>query len=137
METRAVAEAIETRAVAKFIRITPRKCRRVVDLVRGKYVDEALAILQFLPQRAAKQVAKVVKSAAANAENNAGLDREDLKISTAMVDEGPTWKRIKPRAMGRAYRILKRTSHITIVVAEGPARAAKPTRRPRMQVRRA
>lgn len=127
---------METRAVAKFIRIAPRKVRRVVDLVRGKYVDEALAILQFVPSRAAKPVRKVVESAAANAENNFSMDRDVLKISAAMVDQGPTWKRIKPRAMGRAYRILKRTSHITIVVAEGEPRREKPGRR-RMQVRRA
>jgi large subunit ribosomal protein L22 len=111
-----------TRAVAKFVRIAPRKVRRVVDLVRGKYVDEALAILKFLPTRAAKPVSKVIQSAAANAETNDGMDPDLLKVSAAMVDQGPTWKRIKPRAMGRTYRILKRTSHITIYVQEGPER---------------
>jgi len=115
-----------TRAVAKFVRIAPRKVRRVVDLVRGKYVDEALAILKFLPSRAAKPVSKVIASAAANAENNDGMNPDLLKVTGAMVDQGPSLKRIKPRAMGRAYRILKRTSHITIYVQEGPER---PTRR--------
>jgi large subunit ribosomal protein L22 len=128
---------METRAVAKYIRIAPRKVRRVVDLVRGKYVDEALAILKFLPNRAAKQVSKVVASAAANAENNFSMDREGLKVSAAMVDQGPTMKRIRPRAMGRAYRILKRTSHITVVVSEGPPRPVRPGRRAPALVRRA
>jgi large subunit ribosomal protein L22 len=125
---------MEARAIAKYVRIAPRKVRRVVDLVRGKYVDEALALLKFVPNRAAKQVGKVVASAAANAENNLGADRETLKVSLAMVDQGPTMKRIQPRAMGRAYRILKRTSHITIHVAETEA----PQRRARRgaQVRR-
>jgi large subunit ribosomal protein L22 len=127
---------METKAIARNVRITPRKVRRVVDLVRGKYVDEALALLKFVPNRAAKQVSKVVASAAANAENNFEMDREDLKISVAMVDQGPTWKRVKPRAMGRAYRILKRTSHITVVVEEGPPRPQRPGRRQRAQVRR-
>src|SRR6266542_6303521 len=106
---------MQTQAVAKYVRIAPRKVRRVVDLVRGKYVDEALRTLQFLPNRAAKQVSKVVKSAAANAENNFAMDMETLKIATAYVDVGPTMKRVQPGAMGRAYRILKRSSHITVV----------------------
>lgn len=114
-----------TRAVAKFVRIAPRKVRRVVDLVRGKYVDEALAILRFLPSRAAKPVSKVIQSAAANAENNDGMNPELLKVSAAMVDQGPSLKRIKPRAMGRAYRILKRSSHITVYVQEGPERTQR------------
>src|SRR5215210_1400802 len=129
---------METQAVAKYVRIAPRKVRRVVDLVRGKYVEDALKTLQFLPNRAAKHVRKVVKSAAANAENNFAMDTETLKITTAYVDQGPTMKRIQPRAMGRAYRILKRSSHITVVVGEG---APRPTRqraaRRRPQVRRA
>lgn len=118
-----------TRAVARHVWIAPRKVRRIVDLVRGKYVDEALAILKFLPHRAAKQVAKVVESAAANAENNNGMDRDTLRITAAMVDQGKSFKRIKPRAMGRAYRILKRTSHITIYVNEGPPRPEQRRRR--------
>jgi large subunit ribosomal protein L22 len=129
---------METKAVAKYVRIAPRKVRRVVDLVRGQYVDEAIRTLQFLPNRAAKQVRKVVVSAAANAENNFAMDKETLKITTAFVDVGPTMKRIQPRAMGRAYRILKRSSHITVVVGEGaprPVRQRAARRRP--QVRRA
>ena len=129
---------METRAVAKYVRIAPRKVRRVVDLVRGQYVDEALKALQFLPNRAAKHVQKVVKSAAANAENNFAMDMETLKITTAYVDVGPTMKRVQPRAMGRAYRILKRSSHITVVVGEGPIRPVKQrAARRRPQVRRA
>lgn len=129
---------METRAVAKYVRIAPRKVRRVVDLVRGKYVDEALGMLQFLPNRAAKQVRKVVQSAAANAENNFAMDLETLKITTAYVDAGPTMKRIRPRAMGRAYAILKRSSHITVVVGEGPPRPVRQrAARRRPQVRRA
>ena len=116
---------MEARAIAKYVRIAPRKVRRVIDLVRGKYVDEALAVLKFVPNRAAKQVSKVVASAAANAENNLGADRDLLKVAQAMVDQGPMMKRIQPRAMGRAYRILKRSSHITIVVSE----ADEPRRR--------
>ena len=127
---------MEARAIAKYVRIAPRKVRRVVDLVRGKYVDEALAVLKFVPNRAAKQVGKVVSSAAANAENNLGADRELLKISLAFVDQGPTMKRIQPRAMGRAYRILKRTSHITVVVSEAEAPRRRRTHRG-AQVRRA
>jgi large subunit ribosomal protein L22 len=112
--------------------------RRVVDLVRGQYVEDALKTLQFLPHRAARHVRKVVESAAANAENNFAMDKELLKISTAFVDAGPTMKRIKPRAMGRAYRILKRSSHITVVVSEGPVRPVRQrAARRRPQVRRA
>jgi len=129
---------METRAVAKYVRIAPRKVRRVVDLVRGQYVEDALKTLQFLPNRAAKHVRKVVQSAAANAENNFALDLETLKITTVFVDAGPTMKRLQPRAMGRAYRILKRSSHITVVVGEGPPRPVRQrAARRRPQVRRA
>ena len=129
---------METRAVAKYVRIAPRKVRRVVDLVRGQYVDDALKTLQFLPNRAAKHVRKVVQSAAANAENNFAMDMETLKITTAYVDAGPTMKRLQPRAMGRAYTILKRSSHITAVVGEGPPRPVRQrAARRRPQVRRA
>jgi large subunit ribosomal protein L22 len=128
---------MESRAVAKYVRIAPRKVRRVADLVRGKYVDEALAILKFLPNRAAKQVSKVVASAAANAENNLGADRELLKVSLVLIDQGPTMKRIQPRAMGRAYRILKRSSHITIRVTEAEEAQRRRTARRGAQVRRA
>ncbi|MGB6243750.1 50S ribosomal protein L22 [Gordonia sp. (in: high G+C Gram-positive bacteria)] len=104
------------RATAKFVRVTPMKARRVIDLVRGKNVDEALDILRFAPQAASEPVYKVLASAVANAENNVGLDRRTLVVSEAFADEGPTLKRFQPRAQGRAFRIRKRTSHITVVV---------------------
>lgn len=108
------------RATAKHVRVTPMKARRVVDLVRGKSVAEALDILKFAPQSASEPVAKVVASAAANAENNLGLDPRTLVISRAFVDEGTTLKRFQPRAQGRAFRIRKRTSHITVIVESIP-----------------
>lgn len=110
-------------ATARFQRISPMKARRVVDLVRGLPVDEALAVLQFAPQAASETVYKVLESAIANAETTEGLSRGDLVVSSAMVDEGPTMKRFRPRAQGRATRINKRTSHITLVVS--PAAVAK------------
>ncbi|MCL8024201.1 50S ribosomal protein L22 [Nocardioides bruguierae] len=103
-------------ATARFVRITPMKARRVVDMVRGSSVEEARALLAFAPQAASETVLKVLESAVANAESTEGLDTDDLVISTAMVDEGPTMKRWRPRAQGRATRINKRTSHITLVV---------------------
>ncbi len=103
-------------AQARYVRMTPMKCRRVIDLVRGMDVREALDLLRFQPQAASEPIAKVVASAAANAENNRQLDPRSLFISQAYVDEGPTLKRFRPRAQGRAYRIRKRTSHITVVV---------------------
>jgi large subunit ribosomal protein L22 len=104
------------KATARYVRISPTKARRVVDLVRGRSAQEALDILTFAPQSASTDVYKVVRSAIANAENNHGLDPSTLFVGEAYVDEGPTLKRIRPRAQGRAYRIRKRTSHITIVV---------------------
>ena len=103
-------------AVARYQRITPLKARRVVDLVRGLPVDEALSLLQFAPQAASETVYKVLESAIANATSTEGLDRGDLVVSVATVDEGPTMKRWRPRAQGRATRINKRTSHITLAV---------------------
>ena len=103
-------------ASARYTRITPMKARRVVDMVRGMPVDEALSLLQFAPQAASETVYKVLESAIANAETTEGLDRGDLVVSVAQVDEGPTMKRWRPRAQGRATRINKRTSHITLVV---------------------
>ena len=103
-------------AVARFVRVTPMKARRVGDLVRGLGVDDALATLKFAPQAAAATVYKVVDSAAANAEGTEHLSRADLVVSKVLVDEGPTLKRHRPRAQGRATRIDKRTSHITVVV---------------------
>jgi len=108
-------------AVARYVRITPQKARRVVDLVRGLDVDEALALLKFAPQAAAENVYKLVDSAAANAETTEGLDRSTLVITKAQVDEGPTMKRWRPRAKGAANRILKRSSHITVVVQPAAA----------------
>jgi large subunit ribosomal protein L22 len=103
-------------AVARFVRISPTKARRVIDLVRGKSVEEALDILRWAPQAASEPVAKVIASAAANAQNNEGLDPTTLVVATVYADEGPTAKRIRPRAQGRAFRIRKRTSHITVIV---------------------
>jgi len=110
-------------AVARYQRITPMKARRVLDLVRGLPVDEALTTLQFAPQAAAATVYKVLESAVANAETTEGLKAADLIVSAGTVDEGPTMKRWRPRAQGRATRINKRTSHITLVVQ--PAAAVK------------
>jgi large subunit ribosomal protein L22 len=109
---------MEVKAVAKYIRTSPRKVRLVVDLVRGRPVVEALALLRFMPQAAAQDVAKVVKSAVANAEQNKHMAAEDLFISRIMADEGPTLKRFRPRSHGRSSPILKRSSHITVVVDE-------------------
>ena len=103
-------------AQARYVRMTPMKCRRVVDLVRGVPVAQALDILKFDVHAASEPVYKVLASAIANAEHNENLDAADLYVSQAYVDEGPTLKRFRPRAQGRAYRIRKRTSHITIVV---------------------
>jgi large subunit ribosomal protein L22 len=101
-------------ARATHVRVTPMKARRVVDLIRDMPAQQALSVLKFAPQAASEPVAKVLASAIANAEHNFSLDPETLFISRAYVDEGPTLKRFQPRAQGRAYRILKRTSHITI-----------------------
>lgn len=126
-------EAPRARAVARYVRVAPRKSRRVVDLVRGMPANEALTTLQFAPQSASEPVAKVIASAMANAENNLGLDPESLLISEIFVDEGPTMRRYRPRAQGRAFRINKRTSHITVIVesvSAAPA-ASGPIRRPK------
>ena len=109
---------MDAKAVGRYLRVTPRKARFVLDNVRGKSVSEALAMLKFVPNEAARYITKVVESAAANAENNYSMDRDALRITGATVDQGPTMKRIHPRAMGRAYRILKRSSHITVIVTE-------------------
>ena len=109
---------METRAVAKYIRITPRKVRIVLDLIRGKNVAEAFAILKFTPKAGADVVEKVLRSAVANAEKNNDMDVDKLCVKTAYADQGPTLKRIHPRSRGQAFKILKRTSHVTIVVDE-------------------
>jgi large subunit ribosomal protein L22 len=103
-------------ARASYVRVTPMKARRVIDLIRDLPAQEALSVLQFAPQAASDPIRKVLASAIANAENNFSLDPETLIVSRAYVDEGPTLKRFRPRAQGRAYRIRKRTSHITIEV---------------------
>ncbi|WP_118914234.1 50S ribosomal protein L22 [Mycobacterium shigaense] len=108
-------------AKARFVRVSPTKARRVIDLVRGKSVADALDILRWAPQAASEPVAKVIASAAANAQNNDGLDPTTLVVATVYADEGPT-ARIRPRAQGRAFRIRKRTSHITVVVESRPSK---------------
>ena len=109
---------MDVKATAKTVRYTPRKVRLVLDLVRGKSVDEALAILQFTPNHAARAIYKVVKSAAANATHNNQLDYDKLYVKACYADEGITLKRYMPRAKGSASQILKRTSHITVVVSD-------------------
>jgi large subunit ribosomal protein L22 len=110
---------METRAVAKYVRISPRKARLVMDQLRGKRVEEALSLLNFAPQKSAYIVKKLISSAVANAEENTEIDVDTLFVKTIYADEGPTLKRFRPRAMGRATRIRKRTSHITVVLEEG------------------
>ena len=122
---------MEARAQARYVRVTPMKARRVVDLIRGLNADDAQAVLAFAPQAASEPVGKVLASAIANAANNHAMDARSLVVSAAYVDEGPTMKRIRPRAQGRAYRVRKRSSHITVVVSDGrdvvaPKPAAKP-----------
>lgn len=109
---------MQAKAVAKTVRIAPRKARLVIDLIRGKQVGEAVAILRHTPKAASPIVEKVLNSAIANAEHNYELDANNLMVLQAYVNEGPTLKRFRPRAMGRASQINKRTSHITIVVTE-------------------
>ena len=109
---------MEARAVAKFMRISPRKVRLVAENIKGKPVEDALNILKFTPKKAADALSKVLYSALANAEQTPGVDVDSLMVSNVEVNEGPTWKRIMPRAMGRAYRIRKRTSHITVWVKD-------------------
>ena len=116
---------MEARAKARYVRVTPRKARRVVDLIRGLPAEQARAVLAFAPQSASDTVGKVLASAIANAEYTGRATASSLVVSSAWVDEGPTLRRFRPRAQGRGYRINKRTSHITVVVSDD----AKPTRR--------
>lgn len=110
---------MESTAVLKFVRLTPRKARRVIDLLRGRTASEALVLLRYTPYRGARFIEKVLKSAMANAEQkNAKVDIDKLRIKTALVDQGPVMKRTEPRAMGRANIIKKRTCHIKIILAE-------------------
>jgi large subunit ribosomal protein L22 len=117
----AVDTATEVKAIARYIRMSPHKVRRVLDQIRGRSYREALIILEFMPYRACEPVLKVLRSAAANAEHNQGYNRADLVVSTAYADQGPSLKRYRPRAQGRAYQIRKPTCHITIAVAPGEA----------------
>lgn len=116
---------MEAQATARYVHMAPRKVRFVLDTIRGKYAADALDILKFTPNHAALEISKVLRSAMANAENNHGLDLTNLTVARCFVDVGPTMKRVQPRAQGRAYRILKRSSHITLIVAEG---SPKPTK---------
>ena len=109
---------MEAKAVAKYVRIAPRKVRVVMDLIRGKKVADAFAILKFTPKVGAEAIEKVLKSAVANAENNSHMNVDNLYVSTCFVDQGPTMKRIHPRSRGQAFKILKRSSHITVAVEE-------------------
>ncbi len=109
---------MEARAEAKYIRISPRKVNYICKEIRGKNVDEALTVLRFTPKKGAKVLEEVLKSAIANAENNLGLNRESLVVNQAWANDGPTMKRWRPKAKGAAYPILKRTSHIGVVVKE-------------------
>ncbi len=110
---------MEARAVNRSVRISPKKVRPVMDLIRGESVQRALAILEYMPQKAAREIARTIKSAAANAENNFDMEPADLMIKTIFADEGPALKRFMPRARGSVNRIRKRTSHITVIVDDG------------------
>jgi len=108
----------DVKAIARYIRMSPHKVRRVLDQIRGRTYQEALIILEFMPYRSCEPVLKVLRSAAANAENNEGMDRSKLVVSQAFADQGPALKRFRPRAQGRAYQIRKPTCHITVAVAD-------------------
>ncbi len=120
---------MEVIARAKYVRRAPRKARLVADAVRGLPVNEALTVLQFMPKHAALDVAKVIKSAAANAEHNFNLNRDDLVVKALMVDEGPTMKRIRPVSRGMAHQYFHRTCHITAIVEDRAEAAAAAHRR--------
>ncbi|MFP4435941.1 MAG: 50S ribosomal protein L22 [Chloroflexaceae bacterium] len=110
---------MEAKAINRGVRISPKKVRPVMDLVRGESVQRALAILEYMPQKAAREIARTIKSAAANAENNFDMEPADLVVKTIFADEGPALKRFMPRARGSVNRIRKRTSHITVIVDDG------------------
>ena len=141
MATKIAPDAQEAVATARFIRMSPTKARFVVDLIRDRHVDDARRVLQFTPRGASPTIAKVLESAIANAEHNRGLPADELVVARAWVDEGPTLKRFRPRAMGRATRIRKRTCHISIVVGRPedrpePSEAAKAAKQTRRRVRK-
>lgn len=110
---------MEVRAVAKYMRISPQKVRRLVDAVKGETVEDGLGKLRYMPQKAARIVRKILQSAVANADQNSDIDLDTLVIRNITADQGPTLKRFRARARGRGTRILKRTSHITVILAEG------------------
>jgi large subunit ribosomal protein L22 len=110
--------AMEVKAVAKYVRISPQKVRKLIDAIKGKPVEVGLDILKFMPVKAARIVEKVVRSAVANADQNPDIDVDTLVIRKIIADQGPTLKRYRARARGRGTRILKRTSHITVILAE-------------------
>lgn len=118
----------EARAVAKYVRCSPRKARLVIDAIKGKRVSDAIAMLRFIPNHAAELISKVLISAAANAQDGWGAGATDLKIVNILADGGPSLKRVKPRAQGRAYRILKRSSHLTVILTDAAPVVAKPRR---------
>ena len=109
---------MEAKAIAKYVRIAPRKIRVVIDLIRGKNIGEAFAILKHTPKVGSEVVEKVLKSAVANAEHNYDMNTDKLYVAAAYVDQGPTMKRIHPRSRGQAFKILKRSSHVSVVVKE-------------------
>lgn len=115
----AISTTEEAKSVARYIRMSPRKVRRVLDQIRGRSYREALIVLEFMPYRACEPILKVLRSAVANAEHNLGLNPGDLIVSQAYADQGPSLRRFRPRAQGRAYQIRKPTCHITIAVAPG------------------
>lgn len=118
----------EARAVAKYVRVSARKARLVIDVIKGKRVSEALGMLRFIPNHAAELISKVLISAAANAQDGWGAGAEELQVHNILADVGPSLKRVRARAQGRAYRILKRTSHLTVILTEAPAPVARPKR---------
>ena len=118
----------EARAVAKLVRTSPRKARLVIDAIKGKRVSEALAMLRFIPNHAAELISKVLISAAANAQDGWGAGVEELKVQNILADGGPSLKRVRARAQGRAYRILKRTSHLTVILTDAPPAVSRPRR---------
>ena len=123
-QIRKVNKAMVTKATLKYARLSPQKMRLVVDQIRGLPVDRALNILTFSNKKGADIVKKVLESAIANAEHNDGADIDELKVSSICVDQGPTLKRLRPRARGRADRIIKRMSHVTVTVAESEERVS-------------
>ena len=125
MATRIPPDAQEAIATAKFIRISPTKARQVVDLIRGRHVDDARRVLRFTPRGPSPTVSKVLESAIANAEHNRELPADELVVTRAWVDEGPTLRRFRPRALGRATRVRKRTCHISVVVGRSPEAIAE------------